>query len=98
MGEEPVRWSINVDRQTDINLRTHLAQKGMKKGDLSKFVEQAVRWKLLHTIMAEVRDGFSHMTHDEREQLVEEALAWARSPEGIASDVEDKTGESEGRK
>jgi Ribbon-helix-helix domain len=89
MGEEPVRWSINVDRQTDIDLRTHLAQRGMKKGDLSKFVEQAVKWRLIRQTMTDVQKRFSHMSSEEIDALVAEAVAWARSPEGIASDSED---------
>jgi hypothetical protein len=88
MGEESVRWSIIVDREMDIDVRTRLAQKGMKKGDLSKFVKDAVNWRLLRLTMAEIQDNFKDMAPDEREALIEEAIVWARSPEGIASDVD----------
>jgi hypothetical protein len=43
MPEEAVRWNIKVSRETDLALRTFLGAHGMKKGDLSKFIEQAVR-------------------------------------------------------
>ncbi|MGL5840140.1 MAG: ribbon-helix-helix domain-containing protein [Sphingorhabdus sp.] len=85
MNAETRKWTIVVDKETDINLRTHLAQKGMKKGDLSKFVENAVNWRVLRETMEEVREGFKDLSSGEVEMLVDEAVAWARSPEGIAS-------------
>jgi Ribbon-helix-helix domain len=42
MEEQAVRWSLKVSKGTDLNLRTSLGSQGMKKGDLSKFVEDAV--------------------------------------------------------
>ncbi|ODS24049.1 hypothetical protein AB835_05935 [Candidatus Endobugula sertula] len=41
------RWSLVVNNETDQSLRAFLGQKGAKKGDLSKFVEEAVLDKLL---------------------------------------------------
>ncbi len=41
--EEAVRWNIKVSKQTDLTLSTFLGSQGMKKGDLSKFIEEAVR-------------------------------------------------------
>jgi len=43
MEEEAVRWSVKVSKDTDLTLRTYLGAQGMKKGDLSKFIEEAVR-------------------------------------------------------
>jgi hypothetical protein len=43
--EDTVRWTVKVSRETDTALRSYLAQRGMKKGDISKFVEEAVRWR-----------------------------------------------------
>ncbi len=39
---EAVRWNIKVSKDTDLTLRTFLGSQGMKKGDLSKFIEEAV--------------------------------------------------------
>ena len=36
-------WTVSVSRDTDISVRSFLARRGMKKGDLSKFIEDAVR-------------------------------------------------------
>ena len=41
--EDNVRWTVKVSKETDISVRTFLAQRGMKKGDLSRFIEDAVR-------------------------------------------------------
>ena len=78
MGEENTRWTIVVDKRTDINVRTRLAERGMKKGDLSKFVTDAVNRDLFMQTVAEVREGFKDMSSEEIEALVDEAVAWAR--------------------
>ncbi len=79
MGEENTRWTIIIDRLTDKNVRTRLAERGMKKGDLSKFVKDAVNRDLLRQTVAELRYGFKDMTSDEIEKLVDEAVAEVRS-------------------
>lgn len=38
-----VRWMLTVSKETDIAVRTFLEQRRFKKGDLSRFVENAVR-------------------------------------------------------
>ena len=82
MGDESVRWTVMVDKSTDIDLRSHLAQQGMKKGDLSKFIEEAVRWRLLDLSLAEFRKGFADLSDDEVMALADEAVAWARAGGG----------------
>ena len=79
MGEEITRWSVNVDSRTDIDLRTYLAQRGMKKGDLSKFIEDAVKWRLLDLTMAETRAAFADTDATELDALIDEAVSAARS-------------------
>jgi hypothetical protein len=44
--EDTVRWSLKVSRETDEALRAYLGQTGGRKGDLSKFVQKAVRSEL----------------------------------------------------
>ena len=53
--EQPVRWSIKVSRETDLTLRTYLGARGMKKGDLSKFIEEAVRWRILSRTVRDIK-------------------------------------------
>jgi hypothetical protein len=72
------RWTVNVAQQTDIDVRTYLAQRGMKKGDLSKFIEEAVKWRLLDLTLAEARAGFGDLPQDDLDSLIEEAVSDAR--------------------
>jgi hypothetical protein len=41
-----VRWSLKVSPDTDAAVRGYLGQIGGRKGDLSNFVERAVRERL----------------------------------------------------
>ena len=51
----PVRWSIKVSRETDLALRSLLGNRGGKKGDLSRFVEQAVLAEVFHRTVADIQ-------------------------------------------
>jgi hypothetical protein len=41
------RWNLVISEDTNILVRSFLAQRGVKKGDLSTFVEEAVRLRVL---------------------------------------------------
>ena len=73
-----IRWTVSVSRDTDIAVRSFLAQRGMKKGDLSKFIEDAVKWRVLDQTMAEARAGFADLPADAVEALADEAVAAGR--------------------
>jgi cobalamin biosynthesis protein CobD/CbiB len=73
------RWNLSIAKDTDLTVRTFLAQTGFKKGDLSRFVEDAVRWRVLDQTMQETRQGFSDLSERDTETLAEEALANART-------------------
>jgi hypothetical protein len=72
------RWIVSVSKDTDVTVRRFLARRGMKKGDLSKFIGEAVKWRVLDQTLAEVRGKFSDMPPDELETLIDEAVASAR--------------------
>ncbi len=72
------RWTVSVSRETDIAVRSFLAQRGMKKGDLSRFIEDAVKWRVLDQTMAEARAGFADMPSEAVEALADEAVAAVR--------------------
>jgi len=87
MGDGSVRWTVVVDKDTDIDLRTYLASQGLKKGDLSKFIEDAVRWRLFDATLADVRKGFEDLSSEQIEDLIDEALAAVRAnPQAYDSD------------
>lgn len=77
MGDA-TRWTVNVASETDIEVRTYLAQRGMKKGDLSRFIEDAVKWRLLDLTLSEVRSEFEDLSPEEMDLLIDEAVADAR--------------------
>ena len=72
------RWTVSVSRDTDIAVRSFLAQRGMKKGDLSKFIEDAVKWRVLDQTMTEARAGFADLPGEAVEILADEAVAAVR--------------------
>jgi len=82
MPDDTTRWTVSVSKQTDIAVRTFLAQRGMKKGDLSKFIEDAVRWRVLDQTMAEARSKFADMPAEDLEVLIDEAVAETRQAVG----------------
>jgi Ribbon-helix-helix domain len=79
MSDTPIRWNIKISRETDIAVRTFLARTGFKKGDLSKFVEEAVRWRVLDQTLGDAHEKFRDLTDDELQALVDEAVADARA-------------------
>ncbi len=60
-NDATTRWTVSVSKDTDISVRSFLAQRGMKKGDLSRFIEDAVKWRVLDQTMAEARDKFQDL-------------------------------------
>jgi seryl-tRNA synthetase len=79
MDEDAVRWSIKVSKSTDVAVRSLLAQKGLKKGDLSKFIEQAARWRVFQQTVQEARARNAHVPSEEIEAEIEEALQEVRA-------------------
>jgi hypothetical protein len=59
-------------------VRTHLALRGSKKGDLSKFVDQAVRQSLFLETVDGMKSRNAETPADLIEAAIDEAVAWAR--------------------
>lgn len=53
----------------------------MKKGDLSKFVEEAVRWRVLHRTVQDIRSRNADADPDEVQRIVDEAVGEVRAKE-----------------
>jgi ribbon-helix-helix protein len=77
--EEAVRWSVKVSKETDLALRTFLGARGMKKGDLSKFIEEAVRWRVFHAIVQDIKTRNSDSNPDELQSLIDDAVRMVRA-------------------
>jgi hypothetical protein len=78
MQEQAVRWNINVSKETDLALRTFLGSQGMKKGDLSKFIEEAVRWRVFHRTVQDIKARNADTDPDELQGLVDDAVREVR--------------------
>lgn len=78
MTDDTALWTVNVSRKTDDTVRNHLAARGVKQGDLSKFIEDAVKWRVLDQTLSEVRGNFADMSSEEIDALVDAAVTSAR--------------------
>jgi len=75
-----VRWNIAVSPDTDQSLRMFLAsQGGGRKGDLSRFIEEAVRAHILELTAEQVKAVNTSVSEDELTAIVNEAVQWARN-------------------
>ena len=74
-----VRWNIAVSPDTDQSLRMYLAgQGGGRKGDLSRFIEQAVRAHILELTAEQAKSANMDVSEADLTSIVSEALQWAR--------------------
>ena len=82
MATDTTRWNLVVSKQTDRDLRQFLAnytEDRGKKGELSRFVEDAVKKQIFETTAQRIKERNADVPLDEIEAAVEESLAWARA-------------------
>jgi hypothetical protein len=74
-----VRWNIAVSPDMDQSVRRFIAaQGGGRKGDLSRFIEEAVRASLLEQAADQAKTAAGGMSETELSDLIDEAVRWAR--------------------
>lgn len=74
-----VRWNIAVSPDTDQSVRLFLAsQGGGRKGDLSRFIEQAVRTYIFERAVEEAKAANTNVSEADLTAIVNEAVQWAR--------------------
>jgi len=73
------RWTLSIPDETDRTVRTYLARIGLKKGDLSRFVDQAVRRQVFALVVKDVKERNADVDPDELASLIEEAVERARA-------------------
>ena len=74
-----VRWTVSVPKETDTSLRTYLAQSGVRKGDFSEFVAEAVRWRLFDLNVTAARARNAGLPPEDIEDAIEQALGEVRA-------------------
>ncbi len=77
--EEAIRWNIKVSKKTDLTLRTYLGAQGARKGDLSKFIEEAVRWRVFNLTVQDIRERNSGIDPDELQRIIDETVSEVRA-------------------
>jgi len=79
MQAQAVRWNIKVSKETDLTLRTFLGSQGMKKSDLSKFIEQAVRAHVFHCTIQDIKARNADTDPDELKALIDSSVREVRA-------------------
>jgi hypothetical protein len=76
---DTIRWNVAVSADTDQSLRMFLAsQGGGRKGDLSRFIEEAVRAHILELTAEQAKAANASVSEADLTAMVDEALQWAR--------------------
>lgn len=74
-----VRWNLAVSSDTDQSVRMFLAsQGGGRKGDLSRFIEQAVRTYSFERAVEDAKAANANVSEADLTAIVNEAVQWAR--------------------
>jgi len=73
------RWNLIVPDKTDRAVRTYLARTGGKKGDLSRFVDQAVRRRVLDLTIRDVKDRNAQYDQQDILNLIDDEVDAARA-------------------
>ncbi len=69
-----IRWSVVVPEETDRALRSYLARRGGKKGDISRFIHEAVQARLFDLTVQDVKRRNRACSQKEIMAAIEEAL------------------------
>lgn len=88
--EEAIRWNIKVSKETDLALRTFLGSQGMKKGDLSKFIEQAVRAHVFHCTVQDIKSRNAGTDPEELQALIDDTVREVRAERRAKRSVPDE--------
>ena len=73
------RWNLSIPEETDRAVRSFLARKGGKKGDLSKFANDAMRREILRQTVMDIQEQNADLGEEEARKLANEAVIWIRA-------------------
>lgn len=73
------RWNLSIPEETDRAVRSFLARKGGKKGDLSKFANDAMRREILRQTVLDIQEQNADLDEEEAKKLANEAVMWVRA-------------------
>ena len=73
------RWNLTIPEKTDRAVRIFLARTGGKKGDLSRFVDESVRRRVLDLTVHQIKDRNARYDQQEILDLIDEEVDAARA-------------------
>ncbi len=73
------RWNLSISEETDRAVRTFLARNGGKKGDLSRFVDEAVRRRVFDLTVSQVKERNAGLDQQEILGLIDDEVSAARA-------------------
>ena len=73
------RWRLSIPEETNLAVRTFLARKGGKKGDLSRFVDEAVRRRVLDLTVCQIKDRNARDDQQDILDLIDDEVDAARA-------------------
>ena len=73
------RWNLSIPEETDRTVRTFLARNGGKKGDLSRFVDEAVRRRVFDLTVSQVKERSVEADQREILGLIDDEVSAARA-------------------
>lgn len=77
--DSTTRWTVTVTKETDATLRAYLGAQGMRKGDISKFIEEAVRWRMFDQSVQQVKARNADRSAEQLQALLDEVCADVRA-------------------
>ncbi len=79
------KWNVTIPDETDHLVRVFLSRTGMKKGDLSAFVDDAVQGEVLRRLVQELKSKDAGVGDDDAVALAENLVALERGMEDVRS-------------
>ncbi|MYA36868.1 MAG: hypothetical protein F4030_09970 [Gammaproteobacteria bacterium] len=73
------RWNLVISDDTDRSVRSYLARTGGRKGDLSRFVDRAVRQAIFWETLESVWERNKGLSPSEVQALADEAVTQVRA-------------------
>lgn len=76
---DTARLTVTFSRETDLAMRAYLGAQGMRKGDLSKFIEDAVRWRMFDSSVQAVKARNADILAEDLQAAIDEACAQVKA-------------------
>lgn len=73
------RWNLVIADETDRHVRSYLARTGGKKGDLSRFVDRAVRQAIFWETVESIWERNRNLSGEDVQRLADEVVAQTRA-------------------